>query len=59
MPHAKNQTAPRPPATPWIPAVLLSLGINTLAAGVMALGAGTAIGAAMTRTIRGGRQPDA
>jgi len=55
MPHAKNQTAPRPPATPWIPAVLLSLGINTLAASVMALGAGAAIGAAMTRTIRGGR----
>jgi hypothetical protein len=63
MSHAKNQTGPRPPATPppvtpltpWIPAALLGLGINTLAAGVMALGAGAAIGAAVTRTMGGGR----
>ncbi len=55
MPHAKNQPGPRPPATPWIPAVLLGLGINTLAASMMAIGAGAAVGAAVTRTISGGR----
>jgi hypothetical protein len=53
MVHAKTQTGPRPPATPWIPAVLLGLGINALAASVMAIGASAAIGAAMTRTISG------
>lgn len=55
MPHAKNQMGPRPPATPWIPAALLGLGINAIAAGVMALGAGAAIGAAVTRTISSGK----
>jgi hypothetical protein len=55
MPNAKNQAGPRPPATPWIPAALLGLGINAIAASVIALGAGAAIGAAVTRTLAGNR----
>ncbi|MDE2582045.1 MAG: hypothetical protein KGL52_10445 [Rhodospirillales bacterium] len=55
MRRAKNQGGSRPPTTPWIPAALLGLGINTIAASVMALGAGAAIGAAVTRTLGGGR----
>ncbi len=55
MSRAKNQIGPHKPPTPWIPAALLGLGINTLAASVIALSAGAAIGAAVTRTLGGDR----
>jgi hypothetical protein len=49
MPHAKQPIDPRQPPTPWIPAALLGLTINTIAAGVIAMSVGLAIGAAITR----------
>ena len=55
MSHAKTPASPRPPATPWLQAVLLGVGINAIAAGAIVLGTGAAISAALTRTVAGGR----
>ncbi len=49
MPRAKEPIGPRRPEPPWIPAAMLGLTINTLAAGVIAVSVGLAISAAMTR----------
>ena len=45
-PRRKNVPGPKRPATPWIPAALVGIGLNTLAAGVIALSVGAALGAA-------------
>ncbi len=39
MPCAKNLPAPRPPATPWLAAALLGIGLQAMAAGAIMLGA--------------------
>ncbi len=47
-----KQTAaggPKRPETPWIPAAMLGLGINTWAVGVIALSVGLAISQAIVR----------
>ena len=45
-PRRKNVPGPKRPATPWIPAALVGIGLNALAAGVIALSVGAALGAA-------------
>ena len=55
MAQPKTPAGPRPPATPWLQAMLLGVGINAIAAGAIVLGTGAAIGAALTRTVAGGR----
>ena len=45
-PRRKTVPGPKRPALPWIPAALMGIGLNVLAAGVIALGVGAALGAA-------------
>jgi hypothetical protein len=51
--HAKQATTPgggpHRPELPWIPAAMIGIGINMLAAGVIALNVGIAIGTAIAR----------
>jgi hypothetical protein len=51
--HAKQPTTPgggpRRPELPWIPAAMIGIGINVLAAGVIAFSVGLAIGTAIAR----------
>lgn len=49
MLRAKEPVGPRRPEPPWMAAAMMGLAINTLAAGVIAISAGLAIGAAVTR----------
>jgi len=49
MPRSKQPMGPPRPEPPWIPAAMLGLTINTMAAGVIALSIGLALGAAITR----------
>jgi len=45
-PRGKTVPGPKRPAPPWIPAALMGIGLGTLAAGVIVLSAGAALGAA-------------
>ena len=45
-PRRKTVPGPKRPAPPWIPAALMGIGLNALAAGVIALSGGVALGAA-------------
>ncbi len=46
LPRSKNVPGPKRPAPPWIPAALMGIGLNALAAGVIALSVGAALAAA-------------
>ena len=48
--RSKQSKGPPPrPEPPWIPAAMLGLSINALAAGVIAFSVGMALGKAITR----------
>lgn len=60
MNRARNTFAPRPPATPWLAAALLGMGMQAMAVGAIAVG--VALGAASPRpapTERGPAKPGA
>jgi len=49
MRRSKEQAGPRREEPPWLAAAMIGLTISTMASSVMILGAGMAIGQAMTR----------
>ena len=47
--RSKEASGPRRPEIPWLAGAMIGLTISTLATGAMMLGAGLAIGQAVTR----------